>query len=258
MPSALCYRGGDDSITALTVARMLGVKIDFIIHGVTGTQLRGCREFCHQAATTAGVKIIEADAGTRYEDYVKRKGFFGVGNHAHTFSYHILKDRPFAKAVSRHMRKGQRGRKIILLNGVRVDESDNRADNFGDNPYRWQDGSNNLWVNIIHWWSKKECLQLLEAENIQRSPVAIALNRSGECNCGTMQNEADWLAAADYDPEWAERLWKLRRYAIQTFGWDIGQNPNKKRLAEIKSAACSMNEDMPMCVGCKSKANTLF
>lgn len=248
--------GGDDSITALKVAMMIGVKIDFIMHGVTGTGLKDVRKYVNQVADKVEIPLIEADAGTAFEDYVKRKGFFGRGADAHKFSYHILKTNPFEKALSKNIIKRQRGRKIILLNGVRVEESDNRLDNFGDNPYRWR--MNQYWVNIIHWWSKKECLELLDAENFTRSPVAIALGRSGECNCGTMQTEADRIAAAEYDPEFKTWLWEIRKYCIAKFGWDIGQNPDKARLKEIKAATDQLSDDMPMCVGCKYRQPRLF
>lgn len=196
----LMLSGGDDSITSLVAALMMGVKIDFIIHGITGTGLPECRQYVGEVAAKYNIPIIYADAGTAYEDYVMRKGFFGKGPDAHKFSYHILKVNPFDAAISKYIRKRVPGRKIILLNGVRVEESENRADNFGDNPYRWQ--KNNYWVNIIHWWTKKECLQLLADECVQRSPVAVALGRSGECNCGTMQSEADRIVASEFNPIW--------------------------------------------------------
>lgn len=248
--------GGDDSITALQVAIMLGVKIDFIMHGVTGTGLKDCRKYVQEVSKNVNIPLIEADAGSAFEDYVKRKGFFGKGKDAHKFSYHILKTNPFEKALSKNIIRGQRGKKILLLNGVRVEESDNRMDNFGDNPYRTR--NQQIWVNIIHWWSKKECLELLDSEGVKRSPVAIALGRSGECNCGTMQNEADRITAAEYDPEWKEWMWDIRKFCISKFGWDIGQNPSKKRLAELKQESCNISDDMPMCVGCKSRQNKLM
>jgi len=243
--------GGDDSITALKVALMLGVRIDYIIHGVTGTGLKDVRKYVHSVAELCNIKLIEANAGSAFEDYVKRKGFFGVGTTAHSFSYHILKVNPFDRAISKYIRKGVPGRKILLLNGVRVEESDNRADNFGDNPYR--ETRNNIWVNIIHWFTKKECLTLLEAENFKRSPVAMALGRSGECNCGTMQDEAGRIACSMYDPEWGEWMKSIRRYVIQNFGWDISQNPNKKRMQEIRDEVAKLDTFQPMCVGCKAQ-----
>jgi hypothetical protein len=255
-PYAVCLMlsGGDDSITALKVALMLGVKIDFIIHGVTGTGLKDVRKYVHSVAALTGIKIIEADAGTAYEDYVKRKGFFGVGKVAHTFSYHILKANAFRHAVSKYIRKGKEGRKILLLNGVRVEESEDRADNYGDNPYRFDPAApNNIWVNIIHWFLKNDCLHLLEAENFKRSPVAIYLGRSGECNCGTMQDEAGRIACGQYDPEWADWMKRLRKYVIQLFGWDISQNPDKKRMQEIRDEVAKLSTFQPMCTGCKAQ-----
>lgn len=120
----------------------------------------------------------------------------------------------------------------------------------------WQ--GKNLWINIIHWWSKKECLELLDAESINRSPVAIALGRSGECNCGTMQSEADRIAASEFDPIWGIWLANLRKTVVRKFGWDIGQNPNKQMLAELKGQADLISDFLPMCVGCKAKQQRLF
>jgi 3'-phosphoadenosine 5'-phosphosulfate sulfotransferase (PAPS reductase)/FAD synthetase len=252
----LMLSGGDDSITALHVAIMLGVKLDFIMHGVTGTGLKDCRKYVHDVADNMSLKLIEADAKDAFEKYVKRKGFFGVGKTAHCYSYHILKTNPFESALSKNIVKGKPNRKVILLNGVRVEESDNRMDNFGEQTERIR--KNQIWVNIIHWWSKKECLDLLCSENIKRSPVAVSLGRSGECNCGTMQNEADRIACAEYDKEWGEWMWDLRKYCIQKFGWDIGQNPKKELIDEIKQRTKKMSDFMPMCVGCKAKQGKLF
>jgi len=253
-PYAVCLMlsGGDDSITALKVALMLGVRIDYIIHGVTGTGLKDVRKYIHSVSQLTGIKLIEADAGTAFEDYVKRKGFFGVGSTAHSFSYHILKVNPFDRAISKYIRRNKPGRKILLLNGVRVEESENRADNYGDNPYRELRG--NIWVNIIHWFTKNNCLELLEAENFPRSPVAIHLGRSSECNCGTMQNEASRIACANYDPEWGEWMMAIRKYCIAKFGWDISQNPNKKTMQEMKVEIDKIDAFMPMCVGCKAQS----
>lgn len=253
-PYAVCLMlsGGDDSITALKVALMLGVRIDYIIHGVTGTGLKDVRKYIYKVSNLTGIKLIEANAGTAFEDYVKRKVFFGVGSTAHSFSYHILKVNPFDRAISKYIRRNKPGRKILLLNGVRVEESENRADNYGDNPYRELRG--NIWVNIIHWFTKKQCLELLNAEKFERSPVAIHLGRSGECNCGTMQNEAGRIACANYDPEWGEWMLAIRKYCIAKFGWDINQNPNKKTMQQIKIDTEMLDAFMPMCVGCKSQS----
>lgn len=257
-PYAICLMlsGGDDSVTALHVALMIGVKIDFIIHGVTGTGLSCVRKYVNELADRKGIKIIEANAGTAFEDYVNRKGFFGRGMAAHKYSYHVLKSGPFESAISRNITKRVRGRKIILLNGVRVEESENRSDNYGDDPYTYR--KNLIWVNIIHWWTKSECLHLLESENVERNPASIVLNRSGECNCGTMQSLADIQAASDFDPVFGDWMSRLRKHVTSKFGWDICQQPSKKQVQEVKDRADKLSDFMPMCVGCKSRNLKMF
>lgn len=256
-PYAICLMlsGGDDSITALEVALLLGVKIDFIIHGVTGTGLPAVRKYVNEVARIKNIKLIEANAGHAFENYVRRKGFFGVGKDAHRYSYHVLKSGPFEKIISKHITQGQKGRKILLLNGVRVEESENRADNFGDNPYTFR--KNLIWVNIIHWFTKTNCLDLLAQNKVERNPVSIILGRSGECNCGTTQSAADRQAASDFDPAWGKWMDALRKEITAKFGWDIWQNPKKDQLAEVKRISQELSDFMPMCVGCKHNDQAL-
>ena len=193
----LAISGGDDSLTALSVARYLGIKIDFAIHINTRTGIQQTSDFVVEHCKRYNIPLIIGDAGNAYEDYVIRKGFFGKGRKAHSFSYHLLKAGIFRKQVSK-LRKRRRNFRTLVLNGVRVDESKNRTDNFGDVTYRIDNKKKNMkphhsfdvWVNIIHWWSKNKCLQFLKEQNIERNPVSIKLNRSGECLCGTMQSQA--------------------------------------------------------------------
>lgn len=246
-PYAICLMlsGGDDSLLTYEVCKKLGVKIDYIIHGNTGTGLKATTEFVRSLAVKSGIPYIEADARGAYEEYVLRKGFFGKGVSAHQFSYHVLKAAPFRRAVSHNIRHGKRNRPILLLNGVRVDESNNRADKLGDNPFNLDPAAkNNIWVNVVHWWTTEERDEFLKANNVERNPVAIALGRSGECMCGTMQNTVSRIAAAKFDPEWGNWLDTLenRVYALHGFGW--GQSCSKKKSKS--------DEFQPMCTGCKA------
>src|SRR6185312_4358121 len=75
--------GGDDSMTAYHVAKELGIKFDLVIHGNTRTGISLTTEFTIKEAERMKDKLIIADAGTSYKDYVLRKGFFGKGNDAH-------------------------------------------------------------------------------------------------------------------------------------------------------------------------------
>jgi len=172
--------GGDDSMAAYYVAKMLGVKLDFILHVNTRTGIPETTQFVRHFADKESMKYIEGDAGNAYESRVLEKGFFGLGRRAHNYAYHILKQRRIEHELSK-IRKRKRGRNILIINGVRKNESDNRRKNFADDVYR-HDGSN-IWVNLIHYWEKSDCLDFLADCKACRNPVSKELCRSGECMC---------------------------------------------------------------------------
>lgn len=92
----LMFSGGGDSMTAYQVCKVLGIEIDYLLHVNTRTGIAETTDFVRQFCEAEGVRYIEADAGMAYEDYVLRKGFFGVGTgkmSAHSFAYHVLKQR---------------------------------------------------------------------------------------------------------------------------------------------------------------------
>lgn len=97
--------GGKDSAACDQIARELGVAIDFVMHGNTRCGIPETSEFVRETYGALG-EYVEADAGSAYEDYVIRKGFFGKGIGAHGFAYRILKAQPFRKAISREIRQG--------------------------------------------------------------------------------------------------------------------------------------------------------
>lgn len=227
----LMLSGGDDSLLCERIVNELGISIDYIIHGVTGTGIFETQQFVREIAKNSGFKYAEANAGDAYEKYVMRKGFFGKGNDAHAKAYHILKAQPFRTAISHNIRKGVKGRYILLLNGVRVDESENRADKLGDNPYNIDPAApKNIWTNLVHYWTTKERDEYLSANNIKRNPVSILLNRSGECLCGSMQTMATGLQAAKFFPTWGKWWLDIRKRVIARFPWDWSQNINQYHL----------------------------
>lgn len=252
----LMLSGGDDSMTAGYVAKSLGIKVDFVLHGVTGTGIPEANEFARLVAPQFSDGYIEADAGDKYERYVLRKGFFGVGlDPAHKFAYHVLKKENFVHALSVNIRQRKRGRKIILLNGARRQESDNRRRRLID-PIR-VDGSN-IWVNIINEWSKRDCLDFIRDSGGQRSPVAALLHRSGECLCGTTQTTETRMEASFFFPAWGKWLDDLEsRVAKKGFCWKWGEDvppefkARKNREKAIRAGQMDLFDDwLPMCQTC--------
>jgi len=240
--------GGDDSLTAYHVAKELGVKIDMVIHGVTGTGLNLTREFVHYEVNRLGDKLAEANAGDAYEKYVLRKGFFGRGTTAHSYAYHILKAEHFRKAISRNIRKGKRGRKILFLNGARRKESNRRMVTMKE-PIK--ENGNDVWVNIINEMTKPETLDYLKGNGICRNPVSVKMCKSGECMCGTTQKPESRAEAKAIDPEWGDWIDGLEREVLKKFPWRWGEDVPKSWTYEKHGQGRLFDYDFrPMCVDC--------
>jgi 3'-phosphoadenosine 5'-phosphosulfate sulfotransferase (PAPS reductase)/FAD synthetase len=232
--------GGRDSACEVELARELGIKIDLILHCRTGTGIPQTTQHVVDYYGNLGPDFVMADARTAYESYVMRKGFFGVGRQAHNFSYRILKADPMRKAISKHVRKGRRGIRTLLLNGARAAESDNRAKHLPET--RMDKG--NLWVNIIHDWLAEDRDRYLCKRGVPINPVAIELCRSGECLCGTMQSDGARAEAAAIYPEWGAWLDDLERRAEAKHGWGWGEpmpKPIDTRQGDLFQ---------PLCIGC--------
>jgi 3'-phosphoadenosine 5'-phosphosulfate sulfotransferase (PAPS reductase)/FAD synthetase len=237
--------GGKDSAASDQVARELGVKIDFVMHGNTGCGIPATSSFVRETYGAIG-EYVEASAGAAYEDYVLRKGFFGKGIAAHGFAYRILKATPFRKAISKNIRQRKRGVRVLLLNGARKDESENRRLNLvvtRADPA----APGNLWVNLIHDWSQIDRDKYLDERKTKINPVAIQLCRSGECMCGTMQTHEERIEAAILYPKWGDWMSNLDAEAKRLHGFGWGETYPRKRLTG--------QSDMfqPMCSDCVNR-----
>jgi 3'-phosphoadenosine 5'-phosphosulfate sulfotransferase (PAPS reductase)/FAD synthetase len=231
--------GGKDSACSDMVARELGCKIDFRIHGNTRCGIPETSSFVRETYGKIG-SYVEADAGTAYQDYVLRKGFFGKGMAAHGFAYRILKAMPFRKAVSAEIRHGKHGVRVLLLNGARKDESENRRANL--QTCRQDPASpGNIWCSLIYDWTQEERDSYLESRNVPINPVAKQLCRSGECMCGTMQTEAERIEAALLYPAWGKWLADLESEAkrLHGFGWGVPFPRGTSRQSDLFQPMCS-------------------
>lgn len=238
--------GGYDSAASDQIARELGANIDFVMHGNTGCGIRQTTDFVRETYGAIG-EYIEADAGTAYEDYVLRKGFFGKGIGAHGFSYRVLKATPFRKAISKHIRQGKRDIRVLFINGARKDESENRQKHL--QTFRRDPASpGNIWVNLIHEWDQEVRDAYLRDRKTLINPVATQLCRSGECMCGTMQTAQERGEAAALYPEWGNWLSALEEEARRLHGFGWGESfpkPVDNRQADLFQ---------PMCKDCVRRA----
>lgn len=237
--------GGNDSATTHFLAEELGLNIDLIIHGKTGCGIPQTSEFVEDYYGKRSCNFAVADAGTAYEDYVLRKGFFGKGISAHAFAYRVLKATPFRKTISKEIRQRKRGIKVLLLNGARSDESENRKKNLLRHRID-PAAKNNIWFNLIHDWSQEDCSEYLSSREVNINPVAKQLCRSGECMCGTMQSDAARAEASVLYPEWGNWINNLEKQVIEKHGFGWGKpfpkqfkNPNQLDMFQPMCKDCT-------------------
>lgn len=256
----LMFSGGDDSLTAYHVTKALNVPLTHMMHGVTHTGIKETTEFVRRFGAESGLRYFEADAGEAYEKYVLRKGFFGIGNIAHEFAYHKLKHGPFKAAISREIRHKKRNRNVLLVNGARWQESQNRK-RMKDNPITVDSSvQSTIWVNVINDWSKVDCLDFIEGE--PRNPVTDLLHRSAECLCGSMQfpYTETRKEASFWFPEWGRWIDDLEQRACSRgFCWGWGEDLPDKVKAEKKRGKLQHPDqpELPMCQGCQFRATPL-
>jgi 3'-phosphoadenosine 5'-phosphosulfate sulfotransferase (PAPS reductase)/FAD synthetase len=160
--------GGRDSACSHAVTVEAGIKVDLILHGNTRTGIPETSQFVTDHYGQLGPDFAIADAGTAYQDYVLRKGFFGKGRNAHNFSYRVLKATPFRKAISALIRQRKRGVKVLLINGARKDESANRTATL--KVTRADPAApGNIWVNAIHEWTQEDRDAYLTSRSIPKA-----------------------------------------------------------------------------------------
>lgn len=258
----LMFSGGGDSMAAYQVCKALGIDIDFLMHINTRTGIEETTDFVRSFAESEGVRYIEADAGKAYEEYVLRKGFFGVGTgkkSAHTYAFHVVKKTAYEKALSKHIRQHKRGRKIFLINGARMSESDNRAKNLGAVTVRCdRKKPNDFWVNCIHHWSKDECRTFCSEQNAPKNPVSDLLCRSGECFCGTTQGRAAREEASYWYPSWGRWIDSLEAKVQEKFPWGWGE-PIPKQWTLEKAGQMRIfdpSDFTPLCSDCIKTQST--
>lgn len=244
----LMFSGGNDSLTALHVAQALEIKIDYVLHVNTETGISETTKFCRSLDDKFPYQ--EVSAKNSYENYILRKGFFGRGKIAHTHAYHILKATHYRKFAS-NIRQKRRNFKILLLNGARKQESINRKHNLNKTFNIDPGAKSNVWVNLIHEWSKIDCLDFLQDNKIKQNPVTKILHRSGECMCGTMQSLEDRREASLWFPDWGNWLDNLEKQVLPNHPWQWGENV-PKWVSQVKNGQLSFPDDFsPMCQSCQ-------
>lgn len=203
---------------------------------------------------------VWTEGKTAYEDYVLNWGFPGAGRQQHQRMYQRLKQRPLEQ-IQRELR-AQGSRRLLLVSGIRADESAIRA---GYQRAWAYDTPNRLWVNPFYYTTAADFAAYRDEFGIPRNPAKARCGISGECCCGTFAAENEKAALNSIEPELVAYLDDLSRRCHEIgMPWGWGENPPTwfvRRLQDKKRGQLRMFElddgegiatFQPMCVGCNN------
>lgn len=270
------FSGGDDSIVATHMANrscsdcvvfnadtMVGLKptrdhIEKVIDNQKWTAIieRATTEGPpKKTSTNSEILGNWREGATAYEDFVLNYGFGGPPMHPRM--YQRLKERQLMK-LRRKLQDGRRGGRLIVISGIRHDESAIRAG------YKraWHDVPKQgiTWVNPFYDFTAMDFEAYRQEFGLPRNPVKRLCGISGECCCGTFGSRCERESYRKADPKFAEYLDQLELRVKERFPWGWGESP-PNWFQQQKSGQKFMwpmlpDEELPvfqpMCVGCNN------
>lgn len=233
------FSGGHDSLCATHVASQHPL-FSGAAHINTGIGVEETREFVRQTCKDRAWPLKEYHPPVPYDQIVLEHGFPGPGGHF--YMYVRLKERCLDQLVREH--KTGRKDRIMLVTGVRLDESDRRMGHV-EAIVR---SRAKLWVAPILNWSTDDKNDYIEFHRLPRNPVVGALCMSGECLCGSFARPGEMTEIETFYPKAAERIRALEAAAREAgvhAAW--GMRPPKE--PKVKAPPLQME----MCWSCEAK-----
>jgi 3'-phosphoadenosine 5'-phosphosulfate sulfotransferase (PAPS reductase)/FAD synthetase len=239
------FSGGHDSLCATHIACQ-HFYFQGAVHINTGVGVEETRDFVRQTCKDQKWTLKEYSPPVSYDDIVLEHGFPGPGGHF--YMYIRLKERCVAQLIKDHKR--DRDERILLVTGVRLDESERRMGHV--DPIVRQGAR--VWVAPILNWTTDDKNDYININTLPRNPVVNDLCMSGECLCGAFARPGEMAEIEMFYPKTAERIHDLERRALERgvhAKW--GTRPPKGN-PEIEDT----NEPLPMelCWSCEAKRAT--
>lgn len=192
---------------------------------------------------------------TAYEEFTRNFGFAGRAQHHRM--YQRLKERPLRRMLRQMQSK--RGQRILIISGIRHDESAVRA---GYKRAIQRQGSE-VWVNPFYYQTAADFECYRQEFGLPRNPVKDRIGLSGECLCGAFASRGEREAVRAVDPVLSAYLDKLESEVVERFPWSWGTSPPKwfmdlKRDQGFLFDSHCDSGFMPMCVGCVRKPGQIL
>jgi 3'-phosphoadenosine 5'-phosphosulfate sulfotransferase (PAPS reductase)/FAD synthetase len=238
------FSGGNDSLVLLDMARRYW-NVDGVVHVNTGTGIPETTEFVRATCARWGMALHELRPPQSYEDvFINDPIIDGLpGPGMHHIAYSRLKDRAI-----RSFSTAQKGRwrdRIMLLTGIRSDESQKRM---GYTESVIDREKCRVWVNPLYSWTNDEMRAYKALYRLPRNPVTDHLHFSGECLCGAYAHPGELAELEFFYPEVAARIrgWEAaaeaRGLTYSKWGERRPDAKKKERKARLCEACVGQGE----------------
>ena len=246
------FSGGTDSLLCADIVTKFFPKAK-IFHANTGIGLKKTRSYVRQLCKNRDWDLVEIkakeDCGQDYEQIVMEHGFPGPGMHGRM--YQRLKERCVRELHRRYKRK--RGNKIMIVTGIRHDESQVRA-GYKNSIVSEVDGV--IWVNALYWFTKQDKYDYIKSRGLKVNPVNKIIGMSGECLCGAYAHKGELDLIRLVEPETADYIEELQKRVMKKWPWKW-EDKMPKWFKDLQKGQTDMFynwEDSsyfePMCTGC--------
>ncbi|SDL78376.1 3'-phosphoadenosine 5'-phosphosulfate sulfotransferase (PAPS reductase)/FAD synthetase [Modicisalibacter muralis] len=247
------FSGGHDSLTCTHMAaEILGERLTGVAHIDTGIGIPETQQFVKDVCGHYKwpLQIYRASENTYangtpnpqvYEEIILEHGF--PGGPAHQFMYTRLKGRQVERLVRDY--RGKRGNKVMLITGVRREESTRRMGTVREVNVV---SGGQVWVAPMINVTSQDQHDYMAACELPRSPVKEKLCMSGECLCGAFAHRGELAEIAYWYPDVADRIHRLEQAVLakhgRTNGWEGRDDDFKYNRQGF----------LPLCVGCEQRA----
>lgn len=214
------FSGGDDSLTALSVAaKEIGLDMfDGMVRIDTGIKLLEIVEHVPNVCKQLGWDLKEyraKDCGQDYEALVLEYGFPGPDHHTKMFNR--LKERAIRTLIRDHP-----GGNIMLVSGLRQQESGRRM-RLKSEPV--QKEGRKVWAAPLFYWNNDQVREYRSTvlAHVPKNPAKEFLCMSGECLCGAYARKGELAQIETFFPETGRYLRDLERRVRERglpWGWE--------------------------------------
>lgn len=154
-------------------------------------------------------------------------GFPGPAGHAKAYQH--LKERQierWLRSTQAAYGDGTRQQRVMLLSGVRLDESQRRKMT-GTARGEWERKGNQLWINPLTYWTNEQMRSYRKLHELPVSDVTALIHKSGECQCLAFAAKGEREFIISVFPEWyATTIRPLedeaRRRGLKRWQWGWG------------------------------------